>query len=100
VLKRDQFKELREEKHKMLSVCPLKKGSLNLIMSIIEQTIDILGQNNIKYFHLGADEVFNIGSCDECKLFVREASEQELYSRFLRKILKNLNQKYNENQKS
>lgn len=35
VLKRNQFKDLREEPEKMLSLCPLKEGSIELVLEII-----------------------------------------------------------------
>ena len=47
----------------MLSICPLREGSLELVLELINQSLEIFGRNNIEYFHLGADEVFNIGSC-------------------------------------
>ena len=48
----------------------------------------------MEYFNIGADEVFNLGSCPKCKLFCYETSPKTLYSFFLRKILKNLKKKY------
>lgn len=95
VLKRSQYKELREEPEKMLSLCPLREGSLELVLELINQTLELLGRNNIEYFHLGADEVFNIGSCTKCRLFCQETSERVLFSKFLRKVVKRLNLKHN-----
>ena len=49
-----------------------------------------MGQENLEYIHVGADEVFNLGSCQSCKLFVQEASQQMLYVKFFKKVLKKI----------
>ena len=94
VLKRNQFKDLREEPEKMLSLCPLKDGSIDLVLELINQTIGFVGLDHLDYFHIGADEIFNIGSCPECKLFCQETNHRVLYAKFLRKVVKKLSKKY------
>ena len=78
----------------MLSLCPLKDGSIDLVLELINQTIGFVGQENLNYFHIGADEIFNIGSCSECKLFCQETNHRVLYAKFLRKVVKKLSKKY------
>ena len=88
---------MREEPDKMISVCTLKPESLDLVCEIVNQTIEIIGRKNIKYFHIGADEVFNIAACPSCSLFRAEASVQDLFCRFVRKVVKRLDKKHNSN---
>jgi hypothetical protein len=54
---------MREELDNYTSLCPLKKESKTLVKTMIDQVIEICGKDNIKYFHIGADEVFNLNSC-------------------------------------
>jgi len=46
--------------------------------------------------HIGADEVFNIGSCPECSLFKNEVGIHQLYAKFIRKVIKKIKDKYPE----
>ena len=66
VLKRNSFKHLREEPDNKSSLCPLNPESIELICELVDQTISILGRENIEFLHVGADEVKNIGSCPDC----------------------------------
>lgn len=79
----------------MISVCPCHEDSLELVLQLVNQTIEIIGRDNIKFLHIGADEVFNLASCPKCKLFVEETSHHQLFARFVTKVVKKLNKKYN-----
>jgi hypothetical protein len=59
------------------------------------EIVETIGRDKIQYLHLGADEVFNLGSCHKCKLFVAEAGQKLLYSQFIRRIVKKLDLKLN-----
>lgn len=40
---------------------------MELIEDMIDQVAEVHSKFGINYFHIGADEVFNIGSCKELK---------------------------------
>ena len=69
VLKRSRFVEYREQPDNPISVCSLSKGAIELVTSLIRQVVDVVGEQNIDYLHIGADEVFNFATCRECALF-------------------------------
>lgn len=75
VLKRDRFSHLREQSDNYSSLCPLNKESIELVSSMINQHMEILSSDEypLSYLHIGADEVFNLGNCKQCKFFTEEA---------------------------
>lgn len=52
--------------------------------------IALVGSQNLDYLHIGADEVFNFASCQECRLFVQQANSRILFARWIKKIVKRL----------
>ena len=66
VLKLEEFVHLREVRNNPLSICPTKVDSFQLIKTMIDQ-IMTLHQGQIKFLHIGCDEVFQIGLCDSCR---------------------------------
>lgn len=93
-LKNDKFAHLREQNKNYTSVCPLKSEAKKFVRGLIDQVIQIIGPNNIEYMHIGADEVFNMGTCQNCQFFAEEAGKDALYSGFMKKICKKLHTKY------
>ena len=88
VLKRTQFAEFREQHDNPISICSLKKGSIDVIIQLVTQVIDLVGEHNIEYLHMGADEVFNFATCRDCKLFTQQASHRILFARWINKVIK------------
>lgn len=72
----------------------MRKGAIELVGSLIKQVVDLLGEQNIDYLHIGADEVFNFASCRECSLFVQQSNDRVLFSRWIRKVLKLVRRSY------
>ncbi len=77
-LSNNRFAHLREEKEDVSSLCPLKEGSRDLVAGIIE---DILRTHRgyISRVHIGADEVWNFGSCPACKAAIEKDGESALF---------------------
>lgn len=91
VLKRERFSHLRETKDNYTSICPLNPESIELVCSMISQHMDILSQcESVPFIHIGADEIFNIATCKQCKYFADEAGTHALYANFVRKVCKNI----------
>ncbi|CDW91252.1 hexosaminidase d [Stylonychia lemnae] len=93
-LKRERFSHLREQNDNYQSLCPLKQDSKQFVLNLIEQNIQILGLDNLQLIHLGADEVFNLGSCRDCQFFSEEAGKPALFSNFIMKICKSVKKRY------
>ena len=49
---------------------------MDLVTDLIKQTVEIIGRENIDYIHIGADEVINLGECDQCKEYIKEVDKQ------------------------
>lgn len=47
------------------AICPSKNETLHILFSIIDEVLD--AHKNIKYIHIGCDEVYQIGQCNDCK---------------------------------
>lgn len=89
VLSKRRFKYLREIPDNVSDICPLKKGSREIILDMIKDIL--LTHKNIKYFHVGGDEVWSLGSCDKCKKFVQNNGKAKLYLGHIEPILEFLN---------
>ena len=69
---------------------------MEVVLELVEQIMEGFGRENIEFFHIGADEVFNIAKCQKCQLFANETSVHTLFARYIRKLLKRLDKKYNQ----
>ncbi len=78
LLSKKRFAGLREQENDASSLCPLKKESLDVIKKMIG---DIMRTHEgyISRFHIGADEVWNLGSCPACRKEVRENGRAALF---------------------
>ncbi|PIK44597.1 putative hexosaminidase D [Apostichopus japonicus] len=66
VLKQKEFKHLREvEDPACAAICPSHPGSLPLLKKMLTQMIE--AHRELKYFHIGADEVMSLGQCQRCR---------------------------------
>ncbi|XP_029456218.1 hexosaminidase D [Rhinatrema bivittatum] len=65
VLKHKAFSHLREVKRFPNGLNPHKEGSLNLIQAMIDQVLAL--HPGIRWFHIGADEVYYLGEGEESK---------------------------------
>lgn len=71
VLKIKEFRHLREMDQFPAAICPSKNESFDLVVQIIDQVMTVHA-NKAKWLHIGADEVFQIGQCDLCRVKDRE----------------------------
>ncbi|XP_067042814.1 hexosaminidase D-like isoform X1 [Acropora muricata] len=64
VLKHKQFAHLRETAKYTNSICPNHPESAELVKKMIDQVAEL--HRGIKWFHVGADEVWNLKTCKTC----------------------------------
>lgn len=65
VLKHPKYKYLRETPDTPGEMCPLRKGSFELAATLLEETARL--HPNSRYLHIGCDEVWSLGSSEECR---------------------------------
>ena len=64
ILRHDRYMNLREDKKEVSQVCPLKiKEAKKIFREIFNEVASL---HPSKYFHIGADETYLLGSCREC----------------------------------
>ncbi|XP_013408589.1 hexosaminidase D-like isoform X1 [Lingula anatina] len=93
LLKHEKFRHLREVPKYPMSLCPLNPESLIIVGQMIDQVLSLHPESN--WFHIGGDEVFHIGCCEQCKAFnADDKQDKELYLYFTGQVLKLMKEKY------
>lgn len=95
-MKLKEFKKLREVEKYMQVICPTNNDSQVVIKEMISQVIRL--HPNIKYFHIGSDEVYHIGQCPLCRNRMKKygIDESQLFlqhAALVAKIVKDMNVK-------
>ncbi|XP_048758063.2 hexosaminidase D-like [Ostrea edulis] len=87
VLKREKFKSLREVPNYPMALCPSNSDSLLAVCMMIDQVVEL--HPGIRFFHIGADEVYHLGVCEKCKRRMAEEgiSAQQLFLVHVKAIL-------------
>nr|CAD2141152.1 unnamed protein product [Meloidogyne enterolobii] len=65
ILKLNEFKHLRDDPLYPQVICIGSEESWQIIMDMINQVASVHKRFGMNYFHIGADEVFNFGTCNE-----------------------------------
>ena len=91
LLKYKEFHSLRELPDDPRVLCPLNPQSRKLISQMISEIIEVHQEYDLQYIHLGADEVFTLGSCPRCKKFVKQYGKSQLYLDFLNPLIDQVN---------
>ncbi|EDO35946.1 predicted protein [Nematostella vectensis] len=71
-LRHPRLAHLRETARYTNVLCPNKEGSVPLIKEIIDQVADL--HPHSQWLHVGGDEVYNLKTCESCKMDVRNKS--------------------------
>jgi len=80
ILKWPQYKDLREVEDSDWEFCPLKEGTYDLLFDLWEEAIEATPES--KYIHIGSDETFELGHCQECQAKAQEIGNSGLYHLF------------------
>ena len=65
VLKLEQFAHLREDPQYPQVICFGSSGSWELLTQMMSQVAEVHKRFGMNYFHIGADEVFQVGVCNQ-----------------------------------
>ena len=64
ILKLAEFKHLRDAEDMPESICSCDEKAMPLIEDYIDQVMAM--HSNVRYLHIGCDEVFHMGECESC----------------------------------
>ena len=76
ILKHQEYAHLREIESNRWAFCPLHEGGYQLLFDLYREAIEATPGS--KYFHIGGDEIGNIGLCERCKPTADEKGKFEL----------------------
>jgi len=88
ILKWPQHSHLREIPASNWEFCPLKEGSYELLFDLWEDAIEATPSSD--YIHIGSDETYELGLCEQCQLKSKEIGRSGLYTLFTNKAAKHL----------
>jgi hexosaminidase len=91
ILKWPQHSHLREIAASNWEFCPLKEGSYDLLFDLWEDAIEATPGS--EYIHIGSDETYELGLCEQCQLKSEEIGRSGLYTLFTNKAGKHLKTK-------
>lgn len=82
ILRHDRYAALREDKADMSQVCPLKiKDAVPVFKEIFAE---VAALHPSKYFHIGCDETFLLGSCKKCAAYAKEHGKSKLFVEYVK----------------
>ncbi len=79
LLKLPKYAGLRENRNDPRDLCPLHPESLAIIRKMVEDILEAHQPFGLSHLHLGADEVWSLGSCRRCKKYIAENSRESLF---------------------
>jgi hypothetical protein len=85
ILKHEKYKSIAENAGIGTQACPLKKGTLELFKKMASEIIEM--HPSSEFFHIGADEPFELGTCPECSKTAREKGKGKLYIEYINKVI-------------
>lgn len=94
VLKHEKFSHLREMERYPNAICPSLPESMDLIKEMLIQVMQL--HPNVKWFHLGADEVWHLGYCIRCQdqMEKNQWTPDNLFLQHAIKVLKFMRNEY------
>uniref|UniRef100_A0AC34FKX6 Beta-N-acetylhexosaminidase n=1 Tax=Panagrolaimus sp. ES5 TaxID=591445 RepID=A0AC34FKX6_9BILA len=79
ILKLKQFKHLREDIRYPQVICFANEEAFDIIKDMIDQVVAIHKKYGMEFFHMGADEAFQVGFCNETiKQMLKEGSKDRV----------------------
>lgn len=77
ILRHDRYAHLKEDKKEVSQVCPLKEEECKTIFS--EVFTEMAALHPSRYFHIGGDETYLLGSCKECSSKAEKVGKSKLF---------------------
>lgn len=86
ILRHDRYAALREDPKDMSQVCPLTIRQAVPVFTEIFSEVAALHPS--KYFHIGCDETFLLGSCKKCAAYAKEHGKSKLFVEYVKAMCK------------
>ncbi|MBK9391804.1 MAG: family 20 glycosylhydrolase [Bacteroidetes bacterium] len=83
ILKWPQYIQLREVESSNWEFCPLKEGSYKLLSDLWKDAMEATPGS--EYLHIGSDETYELGACEQCRAKTEEIGRSGLYLTFINK---------------
>jgi hypothetical protein len=77
VLRHGSYSHLAETPDRVDQYCPRNPHLVPFLQDWIEEYLDLFG--DVRYFHIGADEAWQLGACPDCKAYAERHSLSQLY---------------------
>ena len=77
VLRHGAYSHLAETPDRVDQYCPRNRQLVPFLRDWIDEYLDLFG--DVRYFHIGADEAWQLGSCPDCKAYAEQHSLSQLY---------------------
>jgi hypothetical protein len=77
ILRHPRYKELREDQKDYSQVCPLKESMNRELFK--DLFTEMAAAHPSKYFHIGGDETYLLGHCEQCRLKGEKEGKSKLY---------------------
>ncbi len=91
LLSKNKYKDLRELKDDPRDICPLHPDARRIISDMISDMMELHLPFGLKYFHLGADEVWSLGNCPKCRNYVKKHGKEELFLYHMNPLFEQVN---------
>jgi len=82
ILKWPQYSHLREIPASNWEFCPLKEGSYTLLHDLWKDAVEATPGS--AYIHIGSDETYELGMCEQCRQRAEEIGKSGLYHQFIK----------------
>lgn len=88
ILKWPQHADLREIASSNWEFCPLKEASYELLFDLWDEAMKATPGS--QYIHIGSDETYELGMCDQCRAKAAEIGTSGVYTLFINKAANHL----------
>jgi len=84
ILRHERYAHLRESNKDLCQLCPLKeKAALQVFRELLE---DVASTHPAPYIHIGGDETYLLGHCQDCKAKAQREGKSKLYVDYFSQI--------------
>lgn len=77
ILRHDRYAHLKEDKKEVSQVCPLKAEECKAVFTEVFK--EMAAMHPSRYFHIGGDETYLLGSCKECSAKAKKEGKSKLF---------------------
>lgn len=88
VLKLPEFRHIREADEHPTALCPSRNESFTVVSTIVDQVLEL--HPNVKWLHIGCDEVFHMGYCSRCM----QRDREELFLTHVQRVARHVRDRH------